>query len=34
MESKDLLSQGIISSETVNEAQTQTYDQPFIKYEK
>ena len=34
MESKDLFSQGIIGSETINEAQTQTYDQPSTKSEK
>lgn len=34
MESKDLLSQDIVGSETINEAQTQTYDQPSTKSEK
>ena len=34
MESKDLFSQGIIGSEAVNEAQTQTYNQPSTKSKK
>lgn len=33
MESKDLFSQGIIGSETTNEAQPQTYVQPSTKFE-